>query len=137
MGEDEPGWITYLCKEERKAMRDVGRHRATAEVMVRNQFSPAMWWNSSPITLWGASGTTANGAQRYLPLPGAPSTDILERGRSARASRNQRETSAGTRCVYIPHRPLKDREIKMLDPACGSCILGCASIFEGMPRPGI
>jgi len=139
--EDETiGWIYqyFNSKEERKKMRDESATpRNSRELAVRNQFFTPRYvveflTDNTLGRIWYemAKGETRLKEQcRYLVR--RPTEIFLQPGEEA-ASSGDRADDANLsqeellkQPVYIPHRPLKDpREIRVLDPACGSMHFG-------------
>src|SRR5262245_29097826 len=146
--EDETiGWIYqyFNSKEERKKMRDESSApRNSRELAVRNQFFTPRYVveflvDNTLGRIWYemTKGETRLKEQcRYLvrrpnEIFLAPGEDTpWERGRPARSGAGETPALPGqeellNQPVYIPHRPLKDpREIRILDPACGSMHFG-------------
>lgn len=136
--EDETiGWIYqyFNSKEERKAMRDASQApRNSRELAVRNQFFTPRYvveflTDNTLGRIWYemTKGTTAlQDACQYLVR--RPNEIFLNEGAEAPAQASDEALSQEEllrQPAYIPHRPLKDpREIKMLDPACGSMHFG-------------
>lgn len=142
--EDETiGWIYqyYNDPAERKRMRDESAApRNSRELAVRNQFFTPRYvveflTDNTLGRLWYemTRGTTVLGERcRYLFR--RPTEIFLREGESAaergavsetkvRANLSQEELLRQP--VHIPHRALKDpREIRLLDPACGSMHFG-------------
>ena len=131
------GWIYqyYNDPAERKKMREESAApRNSRELAVRNQFFTPRYvveflTDNTLGRLWYEMrrGQTALKEQcRYLVL--RPAEVFLKPGEIApevekRNSFSQEELLRQT--VHIPHRPLKDpREIRLLDPACGSMHFG-------------
>lgn len=137
--EDETiGWIYqyFNSKEERKAMRDASQApRNSRELAVRNQFFTPRYvveflTDNTLGRIWYemTKGETAlKDTCRYLVR--RPNEIFLNEGEAVpeqiKTSENLSQEELLRQPVYIPHRPLKDpREIKMLDPACGSMHFG-------------
>ncbi|GAB1471749.1 BREX-1 system adenine-specific DNA-methyltransferase PglX [Chloroflexota bacterium] len=136
--EDETiGWIYqyFNSKEERKAMRDASQApRNSRELAVRNQFFTPRYvveflTDNTLGRIWYemTKGATAlKDACQYLVR--RPNEIFLNEGAEAPAQASDEALSQEEllrQPAYIPHRPLKDpREIKMLDPACGSMHFG-------------
>lgn len=137
--EDETiGWIYqyFNSKEERKAMRDASSApRNSRELAVRNQFFTPRYvveflTDNTLGRIWYemTKGETAlKDTCRYLVR--RPTEIFLNEGEEApeqsKTDENLSQEDLLHQPVYIPHRPLKDpREIKMLDPACGSMHFG-------------
>ncbi|NMC18681.1 MAG: SAM-dependent methyltransferase, partial [Chloroflexi bacterium] len=137
--EDETiGWIYqyFNSKEERKAMRDASSApRNSRELAVRNQFFTPRYvveflTDNTLGRIWYemTKGETAlKDTCRYLVR--RPTEIFLKEGEQApeqsKTDENLSQEDLLRQPVYIPPRPLKDpREIKMLDPACGSMHFG-------------
>ena len=139
-GEDETiGWIYqyFNSKEERKAMRDASQApRNSRELAVRNQFFTPRYvveflTDNTLGRIWfemrkGATGLKDT-CQYLVRRPNvifmAEGEEAPETGASDEEDLTQEELL--NQPVHIPHRPLKDpREIRMLDPACGSMHFG-------------
>ncbi|MCL4264722.1 MAG: BREX-1 system adenine-specific DNA-methyltransferase PglX [Anaerolineae bacterium] len=137
--EDETiGWIYqyFNSKEERKQMRDESSApRNSRELAVRNQFFTPRYvveflTDNTLGRIWyemTKGQTRLAESCRYLVR--RPHEIFLAPGEAApEAEDDQGELSQEELLrlpVYIPHRPLKDpRDIKMLDPACGSMHFG-------------
>jgi hypothetical protein len=143
--EDETiGWIYqyWNSKEERKAMRDASAApRNSRELAVRNQFFTPRYvvqflTDNTLGRIWyemcqGETGLV--GQCQYLVR--RPNEIFLAEGESApevpseQSAVNSEEVLTQEELlkqpVYIPFRPLKDpREIRLLDPACGSMHFG-------------
>ena len=139
--EDETiGWIYqyFNSKEERKAMRDASQApRNSRELAVRNQFFTPRYvveflTDNTLGRIWYEmrKGETRlkDECQYLVRRPNelflveseqAPRTEAIEQEEDL----SQEELL--NRPVHISHRPLKDpREIRMLDPACGSMHFG-------------
>lgn len=137
--EDETiGWMYqyFNTKEERKAMRDASQApRNSRELAVRNQFFTPRYvveflTDNTLGRIWYemTRGETAL-AETCHYLVRRPTEIFLKDGETASEQENADEDLSQEELlkqpVYIPHRPLKDpREIKMLDPACGSMHFG-------------
>ena len=139
-GEDETvGWIYqyFNSKEERKKMRDESQApRNSRELAVRNQFFTPRYvveflTDNTLGRIWyemTKGKTSLVDSCEYLVR--RPNEVFLEEGEAAPEQEN--ETAADLsreellqQIVHIQHRPLKDpRDIKMLDPACGSMHFG-------------
>jgi hypothetical protein len=146
--EDETvGWIYqyFNSKEERKKMRDESQApRNSRELAVRNQFFTPRYvveflTDNTLGRIWYemTQGNTALlDSCQYLVRH--PNEIFLKAGEKAREQdgRDTTELSQAEllqQTVYIQHRPIKDpRDIKMLDPACGSMHFGLYSfdLFE-------
>lgn len=137
--EDETiGWIYqyFNSREERKAMRDASQApRNSRELAVRNQFFTPRYvveflTDNTLGRIWyemTKGETSLKESCRYLVR--RPTEIFLGEGETAPEPAQPAEDLAQEELlnqpVYIPHRPLKDpREIKMLDPACGSMHFG-------------
>lgn len=144
--EDETiGWIYQYFNSvaERKKMRDASQApRNSRELAVRNQFFTPRYvveflTDNTLGRIWyemtqGQTGLVDS--CEYLVR--RPNEVFLSKGETApeqseQEDLNQEELLKQT--VYIEHRALKDpRDIKMLDPACGSMHFGlyCFDLFE-------
>jgi hypothetical protein len=138
--EDETiGWIYqyFNSKEERKKMReDSPTPRNSRELAVRNQFFTPRYvveflTDNTLGRIWYemTKGETRLKEQcRYLVR--RPTEIFLNPGEEPPASDESAEQNLSReellrQPAYIPHRPLKDpREIRVLDPACGSMHFG-------------
>ena len=137
--EDETiGWIYqyYNDPEERKQMREESSApRNSRELAVRNQFFTPRYvveflTDNTLGRIWYemTQGQTRLRDQcRYLVR--RPNEIFLAEGQSPPTSPPEAEPSSQEdllkQPVHIPHRPLKDpREIRMIDPACGSMHFG-------------
>ncbi|MBK1835065.1 BREX-1 system adenine-specific DNA-methyltransferase PglX [Roseibacillus ishigakijimensis] len=132
------GWIYqyWNSKDERKAMRDASAApRNSRELAVRNQFFTPRYvveflTDNTLGRIWYemTKGQTRLAEQcRYLVR--RPTEIFLAEGESAPAEDPDHATLSQEELlkqpVHIPHRPLKDpREIRLLDPACGSMHFG-------------
>ena len=137
--EDETiGWIYqyFNTKEERQEMRAASQApRNSRELAVRNQFfTPRyvvefltdntlgrIWYEMTKVE------TSLKDSCHYLVR--RPTEIFLKEGEEAPEQEVEDENLSQEELlkqpVYIPYRPLKDpREIKMLDPACGSMHFG-------------
>ena len=146
--EDETiGWIyQYFNGNDVKEMREAvkgGPPRDSRELAVRNQFFTPRYvveflTDNTLGRLWYemTHGETAlRDRCRYLVR--RPTEVFLKPGESAPESAAGSEAKTGENLsqeellrqpVHIPHRPLKDpREIRLLDPACGSMHFGLYS----------
>ncbi len=143
-GEDETlGWIYqyYNDEGERKRMREASAApRNSRELAVRNQFFTPRYvveflTDNTLGRLWYemTRGQTRLKEQcRYLVR--RPTEIFLKPGENApegaagsalKASDTLSQEERLRQPVHIPHRPLKDpREIRLLDPACGSMHFG-------------
>lgn len=137
--EDETiGWVYqyFNSREERKAMRDASQApRNSRELAVRNQFFTPRYvveflTDNTLGRIWyemTRGETTLNETCRYLVR--RPNEIFLDEGEEvpeqSETDENLSQEELLRLPVYIPHRQLKDpREIKMLDPACGSMHFG-------------
>ncbi|MBW4653776.1 MAG: hypothetical protein KME20_12175 [Kaiparowitsia implicata GSE-PSE-MK54-09C] len=137
--EDETiGWIYqyFNSKEERKQMRDASAApRNSRELAVRNQFFTPRYVveflvDNTLGRLWYemTQGETALKAScQYLVR--RPTEIFLAEGKAAPEPTDTGEELSQAdllkQPVHIPFRPLKDpRELRMLDPACGSMHFG-------------
>jgi hypothetical protein len=136
--EDETiGWIYqyYNDPEERKKMRkESSAPRNSRELAVRNQFFTPRYvveflTDNTLGRIWYemTKGETRLAEQcRYLVR--RPTEIFLVEGESAPETPDQEDLTQEEQLhqpVFIPHRPLKDpREIRLLDPACGSMHFG-------------
>jgi hypothetical protein len=143
--EDETiGWIYqyWNSKEERKAMRDASAApRNSRELAVRNQFFTPRYvveflTDNTLGRIWYemTKGETRLAEQcRYLVR--RPTETFLAEGETAPTQHSTLNTQNSEEAlsqeellkqtVYIEHRELKDpREIRLLDPACGSMHFG-------------
>lgn len=137
--EDETiGWIYqyFNSKEERKAMREASQApRNSRELAVRNQFFTPRYVveflaDNTLGRLWYEmthGETSLVGTCRYLVR--RPNEVFLAEGEQApaqeAATQDLSQEELLQNPVYVPHRMLKDpRDIKMLDPACGSMHFG-------------
>ncbi len=135
--EDETiGWVYqyYNDPAERKKMREHAAPRNSRELAVRNQFFTPRYvveflTDNTLGRIWYEmkKGETSLAVQcRYLVR--RPTEVFLNPGESApvvpeRQGLSQEELLKQP--VYIPHRQVKDpRELRMLDPACGSMHFG-------------
>lgn len=146
-GEDETiGWIYqyFNSKEERKQMRDASAApRNSRELAVRNQFFTPRYVveflvDNTLGRLWYdmTQGETAlKESCQYLVR--RPTEIFLSKGESEHGESEQWAVGSGQpedelsqeallkQPFYVPYRPLRDpREIRMLDPACGSMHFG-------------
>jgi hypothetical protein len=144
--EDETiGWIYqyFNSQEERKKMRDASQApRNSRELAVRNQFFTPRYVVEflTDNTLGRIWYEMTKGQTKLVDeceyLVKRPNEIFLNQGESApeqdqAEGLSQEELLKQT--VYIEHRALKDpRNIKMLDPACGSMHFGlyCFDLFE-------
>ncbi|WP_419206702.1 hypothetical protein [Photobacterium leiognathi] len=152
--EDETiGWIYQYFNSvaERKKMRDASQApRNSRELAVRNQFFTPRYvveflTDNTLGRIWyemtqGKTGLVDS--CEYLVR--RPNEVFLSKGETAPEQIEQEGLSQEEllqQTVYIEHRALKDpRDIKMLDPACGSMHFGlyCFDLFErSMQKPGI
>ena len=149
--EDETiGWVYqyYNDPAERKKMRDESAApRNSRELAVRNQFFTPRYvveflTDNTLGRIWYemAKGETRLAEQcRYLVR--RPTEIFLGEGEDApEPATSDTEETLGQedllkQPVYIPHRPVKDpREIRLLDPACGSMHFGLYAfdLFEAI-----
>ena len=144
--EDETiGWIYqyFNSQEERKKMRDASQApRNSRELAVRNQFFTPRYVVEflTDNTLGRVWYEMTKGQTKLIDeceyLVKRPNEIFLNEGEQApeldsTEGLSQEELLQQT--VYIEHRMLKDpRDIKMLDPACGSMHFGlyCFDLFE-------
>lgn len=144
--EDETiGWIYqyFNSQEERKKMRDASQApRNSRELAVRNQFFTPRYVVEflTDNTLGRIWYEMTKGQTKLIDeceyIVKRPNEIFLSEGEQApeldsTEGLSQEELLQQT--VYIEHRTLKDpREIKMLDPACGSMHFGlyCFDLFE-------
>jgi len=146
--EDETiGWIYqyFNTVEERRKMRAESQApRNSRELAVRNQFFTPRYvveflTDNTLGRIWyemTKGATSLKDSCRYLVR--RPTEIFLAEGEEAPAAPTEAEGGKPEsemtqeellrQPVYIPHRPLKDpREIRMLDPACGSMHFGLYS----------
>lgn len=139
-GEDETvGWIYqyFNSKEERKKMRDESQApRNSRELAVRNQFFTPRYvveylTDNTLGKIWYemTQGNTklVDSCEYLVRRP----NDIFLKDEELAPEQDGRDTAELSQedllqqTVYIQHRPIKDpRDIKMLDPACGSMHFG-------------
>jgi hypothetical protein len=138
--EDETvGWIYqyFNSKEERKKMRDESQApRNSRELAVRNQFFTPRYvveflTDNTLGRIWyemTQGNTELVGNCQYLVR--RPNEIFLKAGEQA-PEQDEKDTTELSQAellqqtVYIQNRPIKDpRDIKMLDPACGSMHFG-------------
>ena len=138
--EDETvGWIYqyFNSKEERKKMRDESQApRNSRELAVRNQFFTPRYvveflTDNTLGRIWyemTQGKTTLVDSCQYLVR--RPNEIFLKAGEQT-PNQDEQDTAELSQAdllqqtVYIQHRPIKDpRDIKMLDPACGSMHFG-------------
>lgn len=136
--EDETiGWIYqyFNSVEERREMRTAGAPRNSRELAVRNQFFTPRYvveflTDNTLGRIWyemTQGKTELKNQCQYLVR--RPNEIFLEdeetRPTQAISSDDVSQEELLKEPVYIPYRPLKDpREIRMLDPACGSMHFG-------------
>jgi len=137
--EDETiGWIYqyFNQKPERDAMRKASRSpRNSREMAVRNQFFTPRYvveflTDNTLGRIWyemSKGESSLKNSCRYLVR--RPNEIFLAEGEAVPeqddTGENLSQEELLNRSVYIPHRMLKDpRDIKMLDPACGSMHFG-------------
>ncbi|MEN8716383.1 MAG: SAM-dependent methyltransferase, partial [Verrucomicrobiales bacterium] len=152
--EDETvGWIYqyWNSKDERKAMRDASAApRNSRELAVRNQFFTPRYvveflTDNTLGRIWYemCEGQTRLKDQcRYLVR--RPNEIFLEEGEAPPSEEEDPKSKSEDpksqeellkQPVHIPHRPVKDpREIRLLDPACGSMHFGLYAfdLFEAI-----
>lgn len=144
--EDETiGWIYqyFNSHEERKKMRDASQApRDSRELAVRNQFFTPRYVVEflTDNTLGRIWYEMTKGQTKLVNeceyLIRRPNEIFLNQGEEAAAPPPNEVLSQEEllkQAVYIEHRELKDpRDIKMLDPACGSMHFGlyCFDLFE-------
>ena len=147
--EDETiGWIYqyFNSKDERKKMRDESAApRNSRELAVRNQFFTPRYvveflTDNTLGRIWyemTQGQTSLKDSCRYLVRrpneiflkegeqpPSSSTSPLAPSGRGA-GGEGQSQEDLLNQPVYIPFRPMKDpRDIKMLDPACGSMHFG-------------
>jgi len=147
-GEDETiGWVYqyWNSQEERRAMRDASAApRNSRELAVRNQFFTPRYvveflTDNTLGRIWYemTKGETKLKEQcRYLVR--RPTEIFLAEGKESPDQPEQEGLSQEEllkQPVHISHRPLKDpREIRLLDPACGSMHFGLYAfdLFEAI-----
>lgn len=138
--EDETvGWIYqyFNSKEERKKMRDESQApRNSRELAVRNQFFTPRYvveflTDNTLGRIWyemTKGKTTLVDSCQYLVR--RPNEVFLDKNQAAPTENNDDEANLSQdellqKTVFISHRALKDpRDIRMLDPACGSMHFG-------------
>lgn len=138
--EDETvGWIYqyFNSKEERKKMRDESQApRNSRELAVRNQFFTPRYvveflTDNTLGRIWyemTKGKTTLVDSCQYLVR--RPNEVFLDKNQAAPTENNDDDANLSQdellqRTVFISHRALKDpRDIRMLDPACGSMHFG-------------
>ena len=137
------GWIYqyYNDEAERKKMRELSSApRNSRELAVRNQFFTPRYvveflTDNTLGRLWYEMTRSATALRDRCAFLVRRQTEIfLKAGEAVPASVSVDEANAGEHLsqeellrqpVYILHRPLKDpREIRLLDPACGSMHFG-------------
>ena len=150
--EDETiGWIYqyWNSKEERKAMRDASdAPRNSRELAVRNQFFTPRYVvefltdNTLGRTWYEMTKGETRLADQCRYLVRRPTEIFLNDGEDATEQPEQEGLSQEEllkQPVYIQHRPFKDpREIRLLDPACGSMHFGLYAfdLFEAIYEEG-
>ena len=150
--EDETiGWIYqyWNSKEERKAMRDASAApRNSRELAVRNQFFTPRYVvefltdNTLGRTWYEMTKGETRLADQCRYLVRRPTEIFLSYGEEAPQQPEQEGLSQDEllkQPVYIQHRPFKDpREIRLLDPACGSMHFGLYAfdLFEAIYEEG-
>ena len=150
--EDETiGWIYqyFNSKEERKAMRDAvngGAPRNSRELAVRNQFFTPRYvveflTDNTLGRIWyemRKGETRLKDECQYLvrrpneifeeykpEAQASESPGCIAEPENSKPETDLTQEELLNQPVHIPHRPLKDpREIRMLDPACGSMHFG-------------
>ena len=136
--EDETiGWIYqyYNDPEERKKMRkESAAPRNSRELAVRNQFFTPRYVvefltdNTLGRIWYEMTRSQTRLAEQCRYLVRRPTEIFLAEGETAPETPDQEGLSQEEllkQPVHIPHRPLKDpREIRLLDPACGSMHFG-------------
>jgi len=139
--EDETvGWIYqyFNSKEERKKMRDESQApRNSRELAVRNQFFTPRYvveflTDNTLGRIWyemtKGQTTLVDSCQYLVRRPNEVFLDVNQQAPVTNEDEVEKELSQEEllqQTVYIQHRPLKDpRDIKMLDPACGSMHFG-------------
>lgn len=137
--EDETiGWIYqyFNSLEERRQMRAESQApRNSRELAVRNQFFTPRYvveflTDNTLGRIWyemTKGETGLNDSCRYLVR--RPNEIFLDEGQEIpepdESTENMSQEERLRQTVHIPHRPLKDpRDIRMLDPACGSMHFG-------------
>ena len=139
--EDETiGWIYqyFNSVDERREMRKHGAPRTSRELAVRNQFFTPRYvveflTDNTLGCIWYEMTQGKTGLKdscHYLVR--RPNEVFLAEGEDAPKAPEGKESAEDLsqkellrRPVHIPYRPLKDpRDIKMLDPACGSMHFG-------------
>jgi hypothetical protein len=131
------GWIYqyWNSKEERKAMRDASAApRNSRELAVRNQFFTPRYVvefltdNTLGRIWYEMTRGQSRLAEQCRYLVRRPTEIFLAEGETAPETPDQDGLSQEEllkQPVHILHRPLKDpREIRLLDPACGSMHFG-------------
>ncbi|WP_439146105.1 Eco57I restriction-modification methylase domain-containing protein [Vibrio sp.] len=137
-GEDETvGWIYqyFNSKEERKKMRDESQApRNSRELAVRNQFFTPRYvveflTDNTLGRIWyemTKGQTSLTESCEYLVR--RPNEEFLALGALVPTNGNDQNLTQEEQLqqtLYVEHRPLKDpRDIRMLDPACGSMHFG-------------
>ncbi|MBW8191427.1 hypothetical protein K0504_10295 [Neiella marina] len=144
--EDETiGWIYqyFNSQEERKKMRDASQApRNSRELAVRNQFFTPRYvveflTDNTLGRIWYemTQGQTKLVEECEYLVKRPNEAFLTESEQAPEQEKNQRlsQQELLQQTVYIEHRALKDpRDIKMLDPACGSMHFGlyCFDLFE-------
>jgi hypothetical protein len=144
--EDETiGWIYqyFNSQEERKKMRDASQApRNSRELAVRNQFFTPRYVVEflTDNTLGRLWYEMTQGKTKLIEeceyLVRRPNEIFLEKNEQApslEVTEGLTQEELLKQTIYIEHRKLKDpRDIKMLDPACGSMHFGlyCFDLFE-------
>tara|TARA_R110001583_G_scaffold95421_1_gene239247 strand:+ start:9782 stop:11845 length:2064 start_codon:yes stop_codon:yes gene_type:complete len=144
--EDETiGWIYqyFNSQEERKKMRDASQApRNSRELAVRNQFFTPRYvveflTDNTLGRIWYemTKGQTklVNECEYLVKRPNEIFLNQGEQAPEHEQTEGLSQEELLKQTVYIEHRALKDpRDIKMLDPACGSMHFGlyCFDLFE-------
>lgn len=144
--EDETiGWIYqyFNSQEERKKMRDASQApRNSRELAVRNQFFTPRYvveflTDNTLGRIWYemTKGQTKliDECEYLVKRPNEIFLSENEQAPEQEATEGLSQDELLQQTVYIEHRTLKDpRDIKMLDPACGSMHFGlyCFDLFE-------
>lgn len=137
--EDETiGWIYqyFNSKEERKKMRDASQApRNSRELAVRNQFFTPRYvveflTDNTLGRIWYEMTQGKTGlVESCSYLVRRPNEIFLQKGENPPETEEEKEDLSQEemlkQTLYVPFRQLKDpRELKMLDPACGSMHFG-------------
>jgi len=150
--EDETiGWIYqyFNSKDERKKMRDESAApRNSRELAVRNQFFTPRYvveflTDNTLGQIWYemTQGQTrlANQCRYLIRRPNERLLKAKENSTEQYIKEGLTQEEILRQMVYVPNRPLKDpREIRMLDPACGSMHFGLYAfdLFEVIYQEG-